>query len=120
MDAAEAWADAKCGRASARHPIKVDRELQDEFADLGVQVELDEVEEDGSMPILRENWNSVLAFLDCETQWRVTATMAGLIWLGLDYTAVKILLDAEGHGTDIFRDIRIMEVAALPVLNEAD
>ena len=46
--------------------------------------------------------------------------MAGLIWLGLDYTAVKILLDAEGHGTDIFRDIRIMEVAALPVLNEAD
>jgi hypothetical protein len=86
-----------------------------------VKVDLDEVPEDeGSMPIMAENWKSLIAFLGCETQWRVVSTRAGLIWLGLDYVATKVLLDFAGFGKDIFDDIRTMEMAALPVLNEAD
>lgn len=72
------------------------------------------------MPVLAENWTSVMAFLACETQWRVVATMSHLIFLGLDYTAVQVLATLDNWSTEIWRDIRTMEAAALPVLNEAD
>lgn len=66
------------------------------------------------------NWPSLMAFLDCQTQWRVAAGMAGLVWFGLDYAACKLVLDAEELGPDVFRDLRVIEAAALPILNEAD
>lgn len=73
------------------------------------------------MPIGRDLWASLMAFLACETQWRVVATMSQIIWVGLDYAAVKVLLDVENLATtEIFRDIRAMEAAALPVLNGGD
>lgn len=98
----------------------MDDEFQRQFAALGVTVEVDEEPEEDGMPIAAENWNSVKAFLACETQWRVVGTMRQLVWLGLDYVAVKVLADLEGWAADIFADIRIMEAAALPTLNEVD
>ena len=99
----------------------MDSQIKDDFAALGATIEVAEEEpEEENMPIAPENWTSLMAFMGCETQWRVTSTMAGLIWIGLDYVGVKVLLDAEDLDRDVFRDIRIMEAAALPILNEAD
>ena len=73
------------------------------------------------MPIGRDIWGSVMAFLACETQWRVIDRMGHLFWYGLDYTAVKTLLDLEGKFTpELSSDIRFTEAAALPVLNKGD
>jgi len=66
------------------------------------------------------NWDSVIAFLNCETQWVVVVSMVGLIWWGLDYQAVDIVLrrtrvaDADA----VFADLQLMEGAALEVLGE--
>ncbi|MGX1259795.1 DUF1799 domain-containing protein [Sinorhizobium fredii] len=66
------------------------------------------------------NWSSFLAFRACETQWRVVATMAGLIWIGLDYTACQVVLQQLDAPAHIFTDLHAMEEAALPILNGAD
>lgn len=66
------------------------------------------------------NWSSFLAFRACETQWRVAATMAGLIWIGLDYTACQIVLEKLDAPSHIFADLHAMEDAALPILNGVD
>lgn len=65
------------------------------------------------------NWPSLLAFLVCQTQWRVVATMSGLIWLGLDYAAARGALDEAGLPIARMADLRVIEAAALPILNEA-
>lgn len=65
------------------------------------------------------NWPSLIAFLLCQTQWRVLATMGGLIWQGLDHGAARAALDELGLPVSRMSDIRVMEAAALPILNEA-
>ncbi len=70
--------------------------------------------------VFGDNWTSLAAFLDVSTQWRVTATMAGLIWIGLDYPAVRIVLDHLKAPAHVFDDIRVMENAALTALNGVD
>ncbi|WP_440410617.1 DUF1799 domain-containing protein [Neorhizobium petrolearium] len=75
---------------------------------------------DDAMEIMPANWDSLMAFLECQTQWRVAAGTAGLVWLGLDYLACKLILDSVSADGKAFADLRIMEAAALPVLNEAD
>ncbi|MDR5655410.1 DUF1799 domain-containing protein [Ruixingdingia sedimenti] len=67
------------------------------------------------MPV---NWSSVCAFLACETQWRAVATLAGVIWLGLDYPAVDVVLRRQGAPDAVFADLQIMEAAALEVFAE--
>lgn len=67
--------------------------------------------------VMAVNWPAVTTFLACETQWRCAATMAGLIWLGLDYTAVDVVLRRRGTEVD-FADLLLMEQAALDVFAE--
>jgi hypothetical protein len=119
-DAAVAWAHAKCGREDQTRPVRIDDDAQRQFAALGVTVEKTIEPDDEAFPIHRSNWISLRAFLGVETQWRVTATMSRLIWLGLDYSSVRVALDFEGLGADVFSDLRAMEAEALPVLNEDD
>ncbi len=64
------------------------------------------------------NWPALSLFLAAATQWRTAATMAGVIWLGLDYTAVDVIARRLGVEAD-WLDLQEMEGAALPVLNEA-
>lgn len=64
------------------------------------------------------NWSSLLAFLECQTQWRVAVGMAGIIWIGLDYAACAPVLAAIDVGPEAFADLRYMEHSALPILNE--
>lgn len=71
--------------------------------------------------VLPENWTSLCTFLACETQWRVAATMASVLWLGLDYQAVDVVLRRLGiEASDaVFADLQVMEDAALSVFAEA-
>lgn len=74
--------------------------------------------------IERENWDTLLVFLACSTQWRKEfAGMSGeLIYHGLDYPATSVVIRMMGHrgqdARDIFAGVQMMEVAALPLLNK--
>lgn len=75
----------------------------------------------------------VEAFLSVASQWRVAPLSSGassiaggftnsrLIFVGLDYSAVKIALDAEGIAItrELWAGLRTMEFAAIAALNEA-
>ena len=76
------------------------------------------------MPI---NWKSVCAFLACETQWRAVPMTVGnmaaiatsVVWLGLDYAAVDVVLRHTAEGdAEVFADLRVMERAALDAFAE--
>lgn len=41
-----------------------------------------------------ENWHAVCAFLDMASQWRLVPTMTSVLWQGLDYAALPIVLAA--------------------------
>ncbi|MGD9862852.1 MAG: DUF1799 domain-containing protein [Pseudodonghicola sp.] len=84
-------------------------------ADIPPQEPTDVSEDFEIMPC---NWDSLVAFLRCETQWRVAATMAGVIWLGLDYDAVDVVLHRTAAPDAVFFDLQVMEAAALEVLGE--
>ncbi|WP_457587286.1 DUF1799 domain-containing protein [Ensifer canadensis] len=78
-------------------------------------------EPDETLKIMPANWPSFIAFLNCSTQWRVVAAgLGGLAWLGLDYTACRQVLEDIAAPSGVFSDIRVMERAALPILNEVD
>lgn len=82
-------------------------------------MEITAAAEDEAFEVWSVNWKSLLTFLETETQWRVAAGFAGLIWLGLDYASVRPLMeDADGRVDQVlFADLRAMERAALPILN---
>lgn len=71
-----------------------------------------------------ENWESVMVFLGCATQWRrILPPMGGaLIYEGLIYSGVSAVIDAYGHAgkraSEIFQDVQIMEAAALAKLQQ--
>ena len=72
-----------------------------------------------ALDIMPTNWTPVAAFLACQTQWRVVATMGGLVFLGVDYAEARsALADLDAPASKI-ADLRVMEAAALPILNEA-
>ncbi|PTW61434.1 uncharacterized protein DUF1799 [Breoghania corrubedonensis] len=95
--------------------------MQGEFAALGVMVA---ATEDTSRPIevWSPHWEGFTLFLDLSTQWRATASPAGLIWLGLDYGAAEVVMRARGGrlDADLLSLLRDLEQAALPVLNQGD
>jgi phosphoribosylpyrophosphate synthetase len=71
-----------------------------------------------------DNWDSVLVFLACQTQWKreFAGMEATLIWQGLDYQGVSVVIQMQGHKGQkvqgIFKDVQVMEQAALPILNK--
>lgn len=69
---------------------------------------------------MRSNADSLDAWLGCDSQWRIAAGMGGLIWLGLDYAGVEIVLRRSRlmDPDAVFRDLQIMEGEALKVLSE--
>lgn len=64
------------------------------------------------------NWDSVTAFLHCETQWRSVATLSALIWTGIEYPALDVVLRRLNSPAHVFDDVRLMERAALDVFRE--
>ena len=65
------------------------------------------------------NWPSLVAFISAETQWRIAATMDRVIWLGLDYSAVDVVLRRLRSPDHVFGDLLEMERAANAVFAEA-
>lgn len=65
------------------------------------------------------NWDSVMAFLACDTQWRAIAVPSGLMWIGLDYNGVDVALRRLDFPASVFADLQVMELAALSVLGGA-
>lgn len=84
----------------------------------------------------REHVPVVDAFLAVSSQWRTASAGAGgmitpaggviapnaLVFIGLDYAAVRVGLDAEGIVVtpELWRDLRTIEAAAASALNEDD
>lgn len=86
---------------------------QDDAAAFGVA--LPEEPQSQDFEVWRENWEAVVVFMRCQTQWRTT--MSGL--LGLDYTAVAWVLklyEIEDQRS-MLEDLQVMEAAAMQALN---
>ena len=92
-----------------------------DFKALGVAIDPDALAprpKDEAFIVARDNWKTVKAFLRLETQWRVAGIGAELVWLGLDYGAGFAALGKTFRRR--LDDIRIMEHAALDVLNAGE
>ncbi|BBL75574.1 DUF1799 domain-containing protein [Methylomagnum ishizawai] len=74
--------------------------------------------------VLPENWDTVMAFIECRHDWRRELPAFGTewIWHGLDKPACECIIRNLGHKEDkareIFQGILIMQEAALPLLNK--
>ncbi|MBY0240756.1 MAG: DUF1799 domain-containing protein [Burkholderiaceae bacterium] len=72
--------------------------------------------------VWEENWQAVTLFLALKTQWRMAVSMAGLHYFGIEYASAYALLDARqiapGDREALMDALRLMEDAALPLLNK--
>mgnify|MGYP001773177991 CR=1 FL=1 len=75
-------------------------------------------DEDREFLVLPENWDAVLTFLKCATQWRY-AGMAG-VRTGLDYTAVDVVIRRSdlADPDKVFGQIQTIESGALEAFRE--
>lgn len=78
--------------------------------------------EQSEYDVYEDNMQSLGIFLLLATQWRVLAGGLGrAVWLGIDYSSIPPVLDMlevpVAERAAIFGDLRLMERAALPVLN---
>jgi hypothetical protein len=91
----------------------VQDKTQDDAAAFGVA--LPEEPQSRNFEVWQENWEVVLLFMRCQTQWRTT--MSGL--LGLDYTAVAWVLKLYEikDQRSMLEDLQVMEAAAMQALN---
>ena len=98
--------------------MAVDRETVEEFAALGVHIEVEETDEDAdACHVWDINRDAVWLFLDLETQWRSLSALRSFVWLGLDYVAADTLMCARGVRRKkrgrLLEDLRVMEREAL-------
>ncbi|CAN7168160.1 DUF1799 domain-containing protein [Mesorhizobium amorphae] len=123
---AREWAFARAGREDPTKPATIDTDIAEQFAKLGVSVEADAIEEEAKTEVWRVNWQSVMAFLGCETQWRAVAMAVGegsrLVWLGIDYASARPVFERRDRvrQRQLFSDIQVMEHAALEAMGELD
>lgn len=72
---------------------------------------------------MRANADAIEAWLALESQWRCISPGPGaIIWLGLDYGAVDVVLRRRKWADPdaLFADLQEMEGAALEVMNRGD
>ena len=83
-----------------------------------------QVEIDTDFEVEPDNWDTLMVFLSCQTQWhKEFAGMDGtLIWHGLNYPGISVVIRMQGYrgqdAKDIFAGLQMMEAAALPLLNK--
>ncbi|WP_286202974.1 DUF1799 domain-containing protein [Rhizobium lusitanum] len=68
--------------------------------------------------MFQSNWQSLAAFMACGTQWNVVGTFASLVWIGLNYVAVDIVLRRHGYPDSVFADLQVMEKEAIATFVE--
>lgn len=68
-----------------------------------------------------ENWLALQVFLQCQTQWRIIAGMAGAFYQGLDYQSVETVIRFQvkkKKRARVFQDIQLIEQGALSKIND--
>jgi len=85
-----------------------------------VRVDAALVQEEPAFEVWRSNRRSVMAFLACETQWRIAVGFGAAIRLGIDYGSARPVFERRNGRVDrrLFDDIRVMEQAALEAFAE--
>jgi hypothetical protein len=76
-------------------------------------------ETENDFPVFKENLKTVIMFMKLATQWKTTG-FGGI--LGLDYVAVKALLEIHNvkNKSRLMDDLQVMEFAALKVFNQKE
>ncbi|MGW8391121.1 DUF1799 domain-containing protein [Pseudoduganella sp. HUAS MS19] len=77
---------------------------------------------DDDCQVFEDNWLAVTTFCTLATQWKLLLGAADVLYVGLDYGAVETVFRLEqvpaADWRAVFQDLRVMERAALPLLNE--
>lgn len=68
-----------------------------------------------------DNVEALRVFLELQTQWRVAVGMRP-VWMGLEYASIRpvlwgLAIPRDRH-RELFAALRVMERAALPILNK--
>lgn len=107
------------GRVDDHEAVAPDSNVAADFASMGLDLRPEAVSRDDAFQIWPENWNSLHAWLACETQWRVLTGSGGRDYQGLDYTAVDVVMRRLGLEDQVFSDLQEMERAALATFAES-
>lgn len=100
----------------------MDDDLDGQFARMGASVTIAgtvaPVQE--AFEVMLANADAITAWLACETQWRLLSRPERNQWLGLDYPAVDTVLRRLQFADPdaVFRDLQVMEGAALDTFQE--
>ncbi|HSI41761.1 MAG TPA: DUF1799 domain-containing protein [Xanthobacteraceae bacterium] len=99
--------------------MQLDDDMRRQFVALGVDLSTlpPEDTEEEHFEVWPPNWDALRLFLACSTQWRAAGTFARVIWLGLDYGAVEIVMRQLSLAGVAWNDLQAMEAAALGPLN---
>jgi hypothetical protein len=81
------------------------------------------LDEAQAVDIWPENREAVELFIALENVWRVQlGGFGGLLWLGIDWVQMESVLNLSGvprcRYAQLYRDIKVMEKAALPILRD--
>ncbi len=114
------WAFAITGRADPAVATVVNEALAADFEQLGAPFEPNDIAETRAFEVFGVNSQSFEAFLECRTQWRTASTLAGITFVGLDYSACKLVLEDLQSPRYVFSDLRVMEREALNHLNHRE
>ena len=91
------------------------------FAEIDARIE-DPDDEDADFYVDPENGDTVRVFQHLATQWEIISGMGGNFYAGLKYESILPTLKLMGikkkHHAGIFEGLRIMESAAMRVLND--
>lgn len=112
-------------RWAQRDTLPASRHLDEQLAAFGapedVRAQLAEEAVADEFVLYEDNVEIDRAFRALSTQWRVVVGPVGALWLGLDYGSVPAVLDLldvpPERRAEVFSGVRLMEAAALPVLN---
>jgi hypothetical protein len=85
---------------------------------------LDGSEIDEDCLVEEDNWKTLEVFLAMATQWRIIAGMSDATYQGLEYSTIPSVLAmtgiAQADHAHIFHGLRVMESAALSILNKRE
>lgn len=72
--------------------------------------------------MFEDNWESVIFFVELGTQWHIVSGMNGERVTGLNYQSVESTMNIQQipqeTRRDLFHDLKVMERAALEVINK--
>ena len=64
------------------------------------------VEQEEPVEVWSVNWPALQLLIACRTQWRTVVGRTGLVWLGLDYAAVDVVMRRAGADDAAFAEDR--------------